>query len=184
MRKLLTRLFNIIYLGAAAFALLGFCFEPFLRVSVDIDIKKDDFKTILDTTGFGDKNTDSSRSTLIYRADTEELVEEKQDDILSVLSIDYIADQLGDIKTKEPIVIEIPSKVYFNPTNKEVVKNIIYEKDGEVLSLKICYYNARMLGEIAVIMQDELSDLYDMELKVLLCLSQTTSLQIKLINKF
>lgn len=33
----------------------------------------------------------------------------------------------------------------------------MYEKDGEPLSLKICYYDARMLGDIAVVMQDELS---------------------------
>ena len=60
-------------------------------------------------------------------------------------------------KAEKPEVDIEKAKALLEEAGYTVNADGMYEKDGEVLNLKICYYDARMLGEIAVIMQDELS---------------------------
>ncbi len=60
-------------------------------------------------------------------------------------------------KAEKPAVDPEAAKALLEEDGYALNADGMYEKDGEVLTLKICYYNARMLGEIAVIMQDELS---------------------------
>lgn len=110
MRKLLVRIFNLVYLAAAVFAILSLCFEPLFKLSLDINIKNSDLVALVE------KEEPSKGMIKREGGSNEEEFDTKE-----------IISKIGDIQTGEPLVIEVPAKVYFDFKNQEVIKNVINE---------------------------------------------------------
>lgn len=110
MRKLLVRIFNLVYLAAAVFAILSLCFEPLFKLSLDVNIKNSDLVALVQTQNTNNGTENSGNNSSENENNTKKIIE-----------------QIGDIQTEEPLVIEIPAKVYFDFKNQEVLKDVINE---------------------------------------------------------
>lgn len=129
MRKLLVKIFNLVYLAGAIFAILSLCFEPLFKLSLDLDIKQEDLKTLLESTMGNEEPTENPQYRIKYRGEVDVDLSEK-------LTPAYLAESLGDIKTEEPLKIEIPASVCFQPQNQEVIKEVIMQNvDDLALSI-------------------------------------------------
>lgn len=117
MRKLLVKIFNIVYIAAALFAILSLCFEPLFKLSLDINIQNSSLVALVDKS-----NEPSSASTGMIKRDASSAdSNEEESNIVEIIK------RIGDVQTEEPLVIEIPSKVYFDFKNQSVLKEVIME---------------------------------------------------------
>lgn len=124
MRKLLVKIFNLVYIAAAVFAILSLCFEPLFKLSLDINIKNSDLVALVEK-----QNTDKG------------MIKREESSSNENFNVVEIVREIGDIETEEPLVVEIPAKVYFDFKNQEIIKNVI-DENIEKLTLQL----SKLLG--------------------------------------
>lgn len=134
MRKLLVRLFNIIFLGLAVFAAISLGISPLVTAKLDLKITEENLYHMLVDSGVK-TNIKESKDV---KAPKRELSEQDEVDILNKLTAERIvygtetAEGVGSIDPKDPFKIELPVGVCTHPRNQTVVKDFILDNIDEI----------------------------------------------------
>lgn len=136
MRKMLVRIFNVIFLGCAIFASISLGLFPLMKVDLDLNISEDNLYQMLVDNGIPTNRTKEEKA--IYR-----LTEDEEIDILNKLSAERIVygtghdDGVGEVSGEEcRFTIELEVGSCFHPRNEAVFKDFV-DKNIDSISLKL-----------------------------------------------